>query len=100
MSDMSDSSKPMKTMVSIISQIALSLIISSVHCTIDHLSRVHRDSLYSQQLWQTRGDKKNAPPALTNCHKDNRDRMERCIDNAFDSWRYYEIVGHASEKQL
>ncbi len=52
-----------------------------------------------KNAWQTRGDI-TSPLALTKCHKDNSERMERCVDQAFDSWKYYHKLKYENEKQL
>jgi len=58
-----------------------------------------RSSDFGKNVWQTRGDV-TAPPALTKCHKDNRDWMEKCVDKAFDSWKYYKMLDYANDQQL
>jgi hypothetical protein len=58
-----------------------------------------RSSDFGKNVWQTRGDI-TSPPALTKCHKDNYERMERCVDQAFDSWKYYHKLEYESEQQL
>ena len=53
---------------------------------------------FGKNVWQMKFD--SIPLPLTQCYKDNQKLMDRCVDQSFDSWRYYHKLDYASDREL